>query len=59
MEIPQILRMHLHTDGIHIDRSFQEKRVEFDENLVPAKSVSNDRMCVKYPPLVIQEPFDC
>lgn len=35
----QILHMHLQTDGIHIDRIVQEKRMKFDENLVPAKSV--------------------
>jgi len=31
-----------------------KRDMEFDENLVPAMSVlNNDRICVKYPPLVI------
>lgn len=46
--------MYLRTNGIHIDRRVQEKHMELDEKLVPTKSVlSNSRMCVKYPPLVI------
>lgn len=48
MEIPQNLHMQLHTDVIHIDIRVQEKRMEFDENLVPVKSVHiDDKLCVK------------